>query len=479
LIYTWSVLPAGVATISDISSGTPTIVFEETTPSGVYTIAVEVGNPYCNAITETFEVYVNRAPEVSLAGIQLISDDCDSLTLTPMATYNLSENFISEFNWGFPGAEPATSAEANPATIVYSSPGEYTVTIMVGNECGEASASTSFRLLEGPGLNFALADSVCVGEPFMVENSSTGDDLIYTWSVLPAGVATISDISSGTPTIVFEETTPSGVYTIAVEVGNPYCNAITETFEVYVNRAPAVSLAGISDECETLTLTPSVMYNLSENFIGTFNWSFQGADTSSSADAYPVNIVYSSPGEYMVTIMVGNECGEASASESFRLLEGPGLNFAVADSVCVGEPVTVENSSTGDDLIYTWSVLPAGVATISDISSGTPTIVFEETTPSGVYTIAVEVGNPYCNAITETFELYVNRAPEVSLAGISDDCDSLTLTPMATYNLSENFISEFNWSFQEADPSTSAEANPSEYCLFEPRGIHGDDHGGQ
>jgi hypothetical protein len=32
----------------------------------------------------------------------------------------------------------------------------------------------SFRLLEGPGLNFALADSVCVGEPFMVENSSTG-----------------------------------------------------------------------------------------------------------------------------------------------------------------------------------------------------------------------------------------------------------------------------------------------------------------
>jgi large repetitive protein len=124
-----------------------------------------------------------------------IADDCETLTLTPSVTYNLSENFISEFNWSFPGAEPATSTAANPANIFYSSPGEYTVTIMVGNECGEASASQSFRLLDGPEPSFVVADSVCLGEPFTVENNSTGDDLIYAWSVLPAGSATISDVA--------------------------------------------------------------------------------------------------------------------------------------------------------------------------------------------------------------------------------------------------------------------------------------------
>jgi PKD repeat protein len=236
----------------------------------------------------------------------------------------LSENFISEFNWSFPGAEPATSTAANPANIVYSSPGEYTVTIMVGNECGEASASQSFRLLDGPEPSFVVADSVCLGEPFTVVNNSTGDDLIYAWSVVPAGSATISDVASGTPTIEFNSPLTSGEYTVNVTVSNALCPAVDVSYTVYVNQAPTVSLLPIADDCETLTLTPSVTYNLSENFISEFNWSFPGAEPATSAEANPANIVYSSPGEYTVAIMVGNECGEASASAEFPLAGWPG-----------------------------------------------------------------------------------------------------------------------------------------------------------
>jgi hypothetical protein len=74
-------------------------------------VNVTVSNALCPAVDVSYTVYVNQAPTVSLLPI---ADDCETLTLTPSVTYNLSENFISEFNWSFPGAMPSSSTAANP-----------------------------------------------------------------------------------------------------------------------------------------------------------------------------------------------------------------------------------------------------------------------------------------------------------------------------------------------------------------------------
>jgi PKD repeat protein len=465
LIYAWSVLPTGSATIINVTSGTPTIVFNSQLTSGERTLKVMVSNSLCPAVDKSFTVYVNQAPTVNLMPI---ADDCETLTLTPLVTYNLTDSFISEFNWSFPGANPSTSTAANPANIVYSNPGDYTVNIMVGNECGEASVSQSFRLTDGLEPSFVVADSVCLGESFTVVNNSTGDDLTYAWSVVPAGSATISNATSGNPTIVFNGPLSSGEYTLNVTVSNSLCPSVSASYTVYVNQAPTVSLLPIADDCEILTLTPTVTYNLTENFISDFNWSFPGANPSTSTAANPMNILYANPGEYNVTIMVGNECGESSASQSFRLLDGPEPSLVVADSVCLGESFTVVNNSTGDDLIYAWTVVPAGSANISDTISGNPTIEFNGPLASGEYTLNVTVSNSLCPSVSASYTVYVNQAPTVSLLPIADNCETLTLTPTVTYNLSENFISSFNWSFPGSAPSSSTEAHPTNVVYSSP-----------
>lgn len=87
---------------------------------------------------------------------------------------DLSYNGVTEWNWSFPGAEPATSTTASP-TVSYSQGGEYNVTLTVGN--GTNTMNTTYQeyitVLPGPGV-----------VPPVMEGFENGTDLANTlWSV--------------------------------------------------------------------------------------------------------------------------------------------------------------------------------------------------------------------------------------------------------------------------------------------------------
>ncbi|MBK6905001.1 MAG: PKD domain-containing protein [Saprospirales bacterium] len=452
LSYQWTVSPAGGVTFDNATSPTPSITVNG--PIGLYTITVEVGNPVCDPVTQSFEVLVSQPPTVDLSPI---GDDCETTVLTPVVVYT-PVGYIDEVMWDFTGGTPATSDEFFPSGIMYNGANTYTVSVTVTNGCGTDTDQESFDLLDGPELDIALsADFACIGEQLSVTNNSTGDQLSYQWTVSPAGGVTFSDAASPMPVITVNG--PIGLYTITVEVGNPVCDPVTQSFEVLVSQPPTVDLSPIGDDCETTVLTPVVAYTPT-GYIDEVMWDFTGGMPATSDEFFPAGIVYNGAGTYTVSVTVTNGCGTDTDQESFDLLDGPELAITLEDFVCEGNCLTPENNSTGDQLIYEWTVTPPGEVAIDDAASATPQICFEDT-PIGTYTITVVVSNPVCDPVTQSFEVLVSDQPTVTLDAIPDFCAGASFTPSAIFS-DTNFIDSVFWSFPGSDLTSSTEFFPGE-----------------
>ncbi|MBK6904993.1 MAG: hypothetical protein IPH04_19845 [Saprospirales bacterium] len=139
------------------------------------------------------------------------------------------------------------------------------------------------------------ADFACIGEQLSVTNNSTGDQLSYQWTVSPAGGVTFDNATSPTPSITVNG--PIGLYTITVEVGNPVCDPITQSFEVLVSQPPTVDLSPIGDDCETTVLTPVVAYTPT-GYIDEVMWGFHGRQPATSDEFFPSGIMYNGANTY-------------------------------------------------------------------------------------------------------------------------------------------------------------------------------------
>jgi PKD repeat protein len=161
---------------------------------GNYTVSVQIGNPECDAVTWDTVIRVYPPPEVILAEIP---DYCAGASIVPDVQYLTPLNFIDSVRWFFPGAtipDPPTSTQFEPGTITYNNIGTYEMCVTVYNLCGSDTACQTFRILE-PLLADAVmdADSSC-SLPFTVnvQNSSTGDERNYWWTVSGPGPVTFT-----------------------------------------------------------------------------------------------------------------------------------------------------------------------------------------------------------------------------------------------------------------------------------------------
>ncbi|MBK6904997.1 MAG: hypothetical protein IPH04_19865 [Saprospirales bacterium] len=84
---------------------------------------------------------------------------------------------------------------------------------------------------------------------------------------------TFSDAASPMPVITVNG--PIGLYTITVEVGNPVCDPVTQSFEVLVSQPPSGGPVADRRRCETTVLTPVVAYTPT-GYIDEVMWDFTG-----------------------------------------------------------------------------------------------------------------------------------------------------------------------------------------------------------
>ncbi|MFH1321078.1 MAG: PKD domain-containing protein [Bacteroidota bacterium] len=254
-----------------------------TVPSGEVWISQTTPGIAIRTFADTGGVWVNitddyhfRAITDSVAGVPPIVADFttnDTIICSGTAvTFNdISTGTPASWDWSFPGAVPDTSSVQNP-TVTYSTPGIYSVTLIVTNANGsDALTKTNFMTIAPqpptPTITPSGLTNICQGDILTLISSSTNSNL---WSSGET-TQTIYVITFGTYTVTVTDSngcSSSSSATSVIVNPNPLPPDITQNGNVLTSSAATgnqwylntVLLPG--DTSQILTITQSGDYTV-------------------------------------------------------------------------------------------------------------------------------------------------------------------------------------------------------------------------
>lgn len=128
-----------------------------------------------------------------------------------------------------------------------------------------------------------------------------------------------------------------------------------------------------------------------------YTWTFEGGTPNTSNDPNPENITYNNPGVYDVTLRVSNKYGTSTVTynDYIQVVTDPApyVFITLSDTLpCIGQPVTLEDSSLYGPIAWQWLISPADHRFIdgSNNTSQNPRVEF---TKPGRYNVTLTVTN--------------------------------------------------------------------------------------
>ncbi len=348
----------------------------------------------------------------------------------------------TSFFWDF--KDGATSTESNP-TNTYVEPGVYEVTFsneqggtVIGTVTVTVSATPTLTVAQDPEIGCAPANIVLTNTTTIPD----GVSLISTDWTFPDGTGA-SGISTDKDYAV------AGQFSVNVRIttSSTNCNAAADfTDFITVIRSPqaAFSVSPSPTACNgphTVTF-----FNETEGSDLTYLWNFDNGNLSSEAN--PPNQTYEE-GSYDVSLTVTNEEGCFNTSVQKISVGLPEANFAIADTVCAGDDIEIQNLSSAG--AYTWTI--TGPNNFNSTATN-PTFNFPT---QGIYEIKLEVvaeGGTCRNEITKT--IFSQDLNATFTADPTYGCQE----PMAVTFTPDNPVEGAMYSWEFGDDSTSTEANP-------------------
>ncbi|PQJ74176.1 PKD domain-containing protein [Polaribacter gangjinensis] len=170
---------------SDKTSENPKFLFKK---AGIYTITRKISTECGDKFTS--KVITVKKPPITT--INPISDFCENSKINPTAVIeNCTQNPDGViYKWTFPGGIPASSTSLNPGEIVFNTPGIYTISLEVTNECGVSNTATqTFEVFETPTINNTdLIQEICSGENTNeIIFNSNNPETVYSWVAITNG----------------------------------------------------------------------------------------------------------------------------------------------------------------------------------------------------------------------------------------------------------------------------------------------------
>ena len=483
--YNWTVSPTTGVVFSDGTTKTsdaPKILFQE---PGKYTVEVVADNE-CTKRTQTFNINVRKNPTVVL---NKLPDLCSG------KTFNEVNDYVT-YTWNnVEGETPVWSAtpadgvvfsdpNSNYPTITYTKAGNYTIKVeMPDISCGIKSyAESTVKVYDGSFTVDITQDKtvICEGEEVGFDNKTFSTDPIkYQWSVSPTDGAVIPNATDASPKIRFNN---YGDFVISVLIDG-ICQDETKTFNVRVNKDPEVTFGTLGFTCtnKTFTLTSdlvSYVWNSVKDTEKKVTWSIldaTGAEAAATAYTidnvnalYPV-LTFNTSGTYTLKVEVDGLGCSGTKTKAEAALTVYDNTFVLdltqdKDVICEGEKVSFTNNTiSSDPLDYTWSVSSMDGVTISDVKSTAPEITF---TKYGDYVVTV-VMDGKCSDQTKTFNVRVNKDPEVTFSPLGFTCTNKTFTLTSdlvsyVWNSVKDTEKKVTWSILDA---TGAEAAATAYTI--------------
>lgn len=348
------------------SSYTPSHVY--TTP-GTYTVTlIAFDSLSCNlADTVSFPITIGQAQTLA-ADFSLVQNvDC---TVSQVSATNSSTGSPLAFIWDMGDGTILTDTNV---VHNYAGPGTYDVELLAydPNGCSQPDSLTIpitvlppptvdavFTVVQVPDCNDLIVSTT---------NTSTGPGpQSYLWDMGDGNLYT-------TATVGHTYTVP-GTYTIRLIVNDPNACNLADTTTAQLTVDPTVPIAAgftVDQVFDCAQLVASTANTSTGTFMG-FSWDL--GDGSPVLPDTNVTHVYTTPGTYMVTLVVSDLLGCAPNDTATATLVVDPLVPVVADFTlqqvgdCTQLQVEALNQSTGDSVSYSWDMGDGTVLATTDVT---------------------------------------------------------------------------------------------------------------
>ncbi len=435
--WSWS-FTGGNPTNSTVQN--PTVIYN--TP-GVYNVTLTASNS-AGSDSETKQGYV-VVTEAAVSPVANFTANTTSGNAPLTVNFqDLSSNTPTSWTWLFTGGSPTSSTVQNP-TVVYNSPGVYSVTLTASNSAGSDSETKEAYIVVTAENNIPTPTISVDNNPICIEDTGTPETATLTSSINPPsgyiyqwqlnGV-NISPSSGGNDASI--TTSILGNYQLYFtdnngsngNISNTITLTNTDCSESTVIQAPVIT-SDYTSICTSGTGTPTtaIISSLStppQGYI--FQWQFNGVNISANSGGNNSSFTTSTSGAYTLKF-VGSGTNESAVSNTINITAIDCTNNnIIADfyaSIYEGEaPLTVTffDQSINEPTNWSWEFPGAIPATSIEKN---PTVIYQN---EGVFSVTLTVGNGTNeNTITKTGIIVVSESTAIEI--IDDHIVELTLFP--------------------------------------------------
>ncbi len=375
---------------------------------------------------------------------------------TPVIISNMScpNSLTPTYLWNF--GDGTTSNSQSPSSHSYQTPGNYTVTHTITNDCGTSTYSQQIRVLPAttirPVINVSDSCSPSIFTPTINSHNATA----FLWS-LTNGTGIITLPTDSQPSFTINN---QGNYTVHVSATgcctSPLSICTWDTSLTFYT-GPSIQQNQIPDQCGAANITPTAYFQIS-GLVSAYNWSFPGGIPASSTAATPGNISYNNPGTYIVRLLLTTPCGPRTLTDTFTIRPPttvqPVITLPGLCSPATFSPIIHSQNAGG----FNWSV-QGGSSQVTLPTDSQPTITFNA---GGNYTVQLQAqgccSSPASHCNWDTL-LTIYIGPAINTQAMPSFCNSASIN-VANYFTTSGNISSYNWSFPGGLPASSTQTNP-------------------
>ena len=308
------------------------------TDTGSYTVTLIAANinGCVDTIVKTHYIQIGR-PVITVNDLPQIG--CVPLTISPSSAIAVTEP-VTNYLWDF--GDGTTSSAKNPLHT-YSSPGTYTVSLVITTASGCMDTlilPEAVRAGTKPKASFTVnPNDVCAFQAVQFTDNSTGNVDQWLWQFGDGGTST-----SQNPSYQYQDT---GYFSVTLIVWSNTCPDTTRLNNI-VHIKPPIAAFAFNRDCGN-----KFRIDFRNTSIGATAWSWDFGDGNSSTEQNPSH-VYGATGSYDVTLTVTNGICSHKTTQSIRLINEQANFIPDADTVCKGSTINFTSVNINATSIASW-----------------------------------------------------------------------------------------------------------------------------
>jgi PKD repeat protein len=286
-----------------------------------------------------YRIVVNGAPEARFNADTTSVCAGNAVNFTDFSTDN-----PTIYQWSFPGGSPSSSSLKVPPPVIYTTPGNYNVSLTVYNPVGNHTKTKNGYITVNSSPTAAITANgpvtFCKGKDVTL-SANTGSGLTYQWSSVYVPIQGATSDSY----VAYRR----GWFRVTVTNSNG-CSAISNLIHVYVNSHPlaTVSPSGSLSICngQSITLTANAGVGL------TYQWKKNNYPVQGATN---ISYIVTKQGDYNVKVIDINQCTNSSDINNIIVNSLPTASITASGPLtfCQGQSVNLTaNSAIGFN--YQW-----------------------------------------------------------------------------------------------------------------------------